>query len=664
MQQKRTAKGKGIRQNARTLDGLVGILLIFIAGGALGIPRLDNASRLLSAVLVIAGYLGTCSVVRAYDREKGLGVKTVLHEWWQHLRYIWPSLLCMVAVIATLCAALATPLLASMKPDVLPTLVFFSNWAALLHNAIPASSSSPLAHTWFVSIEVQLFLIWVLLLALMLRAGKVVARRITFALALLGAACLVLQCVLGGNLARVSLATDTHACAFLFGAWLGFAFPLGRVPSVGKDLLIKPMGKRNRHMRGRRYQATTAANACGIISLVCILALVVFMPTGGTLTYGIMTILISLLTVLLAATLIAPGNLLGRALSAPPLRYLGSRALGLYLWFTPLYQLITQRLGSTAWYVMAIVAVATVATAEVSYRLVELPFASPAIVGGAQRNTAPYRMVTTALLIVAVGVFGAQALLRLPAAQSTTVEASESASTSDATATGTGSATNSSSEDSSSSSSAKRGTSETDEKGESTNEKDSAEDEDESSNKLEIDDDTIIRAPARETRNGIYDPVLVGDSVPGDADWSRLPDALIDSYIGRRPDQALEVVRGYLDQEAVGKVVILACFSNVTPTPDQLDEFVELLGDERQIYVVGTVNPDGFMEAANANLQDACERHENMHYIDWPAVEEGHQDEYLWADATHLRPEGGVAYVNMVVDAIAQDLIDAGGTTE
>ena len=649
MQQKRKTKGMGLRQNARVLDGLVGLVLVLIAAGALGVPRLDNAMRLLSVVLVVAGYLGTCSVVRTYDREKGLGAKAMLHEWWQHLRYIWPSLLCMVAILATLCAALATPLLASMRPDVLPTLGFFSNWAALLRNAVPASSTSPLAHTWFVSVEVQLFLVWVLLLALMLQAKKVVARRITFGLVLLSAACLVLQCVLGGNLARVSLATDAYACAFLFGAWLGFAFPLGRVPSVGKNLLIKPMGKRNRHMRGRRYQATPAANACGIVSLVCILALVVLMPTGGTLTYGLMAILVSLLTVLLVATLVAPGNLLGRALSAPPLRYLGSRALGLYLWFWPLHQLITQVFGSTAWYVLAIVAVATVATSEISYRLVELPFASPAIVGGAPRNTAPYRMVTTALLIVAVGVFGAQALLRLPATQSATVEAGESAASANDKDTGTGSATSDKSKESSSPSSSKRKSGENDEDLDSTADERSDEEEveEESADKLDIDADAIIRAPASETRNGIYDPVLIGDSVPGDADWSRLPDALIDSYIGRRPDQALEVTRGYLAQDAVGKVVILACFSNVTPTPDQLDEFAELLGDERQIYVIGTVNPD-----------------ENMHYIDWPAVEEGHQDEYLWADATHLRPEGGIAYVNMVVNAIAQDLLDAGGTME
>ena len=687
MQQRRSARTKGLRPHAHVLNGLVGLTLVALFCAQLGVPGLGGASRVTPILLVVAAYLGTCVVVRVDDERGGLGVLGVVRMWWQRLRYVWPSLLWVVVLVACACAVVRPGLLAAMRPDVLPTLGFFMNWTSLLGDVVPANSGSPLAATWLVSVEAQLFCVWVLALALLLRAGKALARRITFALAALSSIWLIAQCVLGGNLLRVSLATDAYACPYFLGAWLAFAFPLGKVPTVAKTLLIRPMGSRNRHLRGRRYVATTAANALGCVSFAGIVALVTLLPEGGAVPQGVGVIAVSLLGVVLCATLIAPGNLLGRVLTLPPLTYLGSRALGLYLWFWPLRTLAFSWRNPTPWYALVIACVATVATAEVTYRLVELPFASAELVSEGPRNTTPYRMATTALVIAIAGVFGARALMVTSSEATRPSEASEARqdlteaeATSDA---GSSSAAlgqtdaddqdedatdvdaNSRREDDESDADENANAKRKDDAGDADEDGSSKDDEKTSSSKSSaIDDTTIIHAPSSETRTGKYDPVLIGDSVPGDADWSRLPDALIDSYIGRRPDQALEVARGYLDQDAVGSVVILACFSNTTATPAELDSFAELFGDDRQIYLVGTVNPDGFMDVANANLQEACERHENMHYIDWPAVEEGHQEEYLWADATHLRPEGGVAYVNMVVDAIAQDLLDAGGTTE
>ena len=669
MQQNRTSQKAQVRPHAKSLNSLVGLLFALMALGLLGVPGLSMATRALPAILVVAGYLSTCVIAQAHAKREGLGIGGVALLLWQRLRYVWPSLLCVVAVTCSLCAVLSTSLLDVMRPDVLPALGFFSNWTNLFASITPETSASPLAAFWFVGVEMQLFFAWLLILALLLNASKTVARRLTLTLAVIATAWLILQCVLGGNLLRVSLATDAYACSYLLGAWLAFAFPLGKVPTVGKNLLLKPMGRR-RHLRGRRYQATTFTNVTGFVTFAGMIALVVLMPKGGALVQGVTVACVSLLAMILCATIIAPGNLLGRAISIPPLAYLGSRALGLYLWFWPLYRLIAPDGVESTWYLRLLVVAATVAATEVSYRLVELPFAGTDLVSTGPHNIAPYRLATTALVILIATGFGARALLTSSEHVAGLIGASESSSAGTSSVT-SGAAKSNDAEPKSTSSR----TSELDSE---TSDYDSAEDESldedsESSKKngnssarksTPIDEDTVIYAPASETRAGKYDPVLIGDSVPGDADWSRLPDALIDSYIGRLPFQALEVARGYMEQDAVGHVVILACFSNDTPQQETLDEFAELFGDDREIYLVGTVNPDGFMDAANQALMEACERHENMHYIDWPSVESGHDDEYLWADMTHVRPEGGVAYVQMVIEAIAEDLIDAGGTTE
>ena len=649
MQQKPTTRRARFVPRSRPLDGLVAVALLLVLAGQYGVPGFANATRGLSVLLVLAGYVSTCSIVRASEQNEQSGFMAILGAWWSRLRQVWPSLLCVIAFAATLCAAIDGSLLAAMRPDVLPSLAMISNWTDLARNVAPGSSPSPIGNMWFVGIAMQLYAIWAVIVVLLLKAGKVWARRISMILAALATLWLVLSCALGANLIRVTLATDTRAFSFLYGTWLAFAFPLGKVPVVGKDLLIKAVDEPGpRRRRRRRYQATAAANALGIIAFVAICALVVLLPTGGTLLYGVVAAVISFLTVLLLATLLAPGNLLGRLLSTPPFVYVGTRAMAIYLWSYPFLRLVTASRQTTPWYLLLASFAATVAAAEITYRLVELPFSETRSRAQAQ-HVATYRLVTTGLVIVVASAFGARALLTIPSETATPMESPNARTASeshpvatDATATSESSTQNGVSDSSSTT------------------------DDDASAKSVQklVDDDTIIYAPTSEKKSGKYDPVLIGDSVPGDCDWARLPDALIDSYIGRRPDQALEVAKGYMDQDAVGKVVILACFSNVTPTADQLDAFAELFGDERSIYLVGTVNPDGFMDEANAALQEACERNDNMHYIDWPAVEKGHDKEYLWDDVTHVRPEGGIAYVNMVVDAIAQDLLDAGATTE
>ncbi len=668
MQQKRNSRKRTAQIRSRALDGFVGIIVLTILCGQIGIPGLGHAGHLFSALLFAAGYLGTCAIVRVSDKNDGFGATDLVKQLWYRLRHVWPTMLAVVAFATVVCTVLDGSLLAPIRADLFPALGFFSNWTDLLRDVAAGASPSPLGGFWLIGVEAQLFVVWIAALTFLLRQDRMLARRISVALAgITGAWLLVQSFVLGGSLARVSLSTDMRACSYLLGSWLAFAFPLGRVPVIGKDLLLQPMGGRKRHMRGRRYQATTLAHALGIVSFVCMMGLALLIPSTGTRTHSLLIIAISVLCIPLVASLLAPGSALGRLFSLPPFAWLGSRALCIYLWAYPIRQLVLARMNPAPWYVLLASIAATLAIAEITYRLVEVPFASNHTLCEPRSEVALYRLATTGLVLVIAAGFGGRALLTIPSEAIRAAASNESAASSDQSMS-TSSMRNAASKDTSpqddnadsadATTDQSNGTSQ-DDKTSSSSDKESA-----SKKKSTIDESTVINAPTSETRAGLYDPVLIGDSVPGDADWSRLPDALIDTYIGRRPDQALEVVRGYLAQDAIGGIVILACFSNVAPTADQLDTFAEVLGDDRQIYLVGTVNPDGFMDQANEELQSAVKRHSNMHYIDWPSVEEGHEKEYLWDDATHLRPEGGVVYVQMVTEAIAQDLINAGGTTK
>ncbi len=160
-----------------------------------------------------------------------------------------------------------------------------------------------------------------------------------------------------------------------------------------------------------------------------------------------------------------------------------------------------------------------------------------------------------------------------------------------------------------------------------------------------------------------YNPVLIGDSVPGDTPFYQFfPNGLSDTYVSRRPSAALSVLYDYLAEDIVGDVVILACFSNTTPWPEELEEIVAAVGPERHLYLVGTVNPEGFQDQANANLIDCALSHDNVYYIDWPAECAGNEYAYLYDDGTHLTEEGGWAYMRMIAHAVVGDIVAAGGS--
>lgn len=660
--QQRTNTSSLQGERSRALDGLRAFAIFGVVVYHLRLPWLPSGHLGVVIFLVLAGYLTTNSLVRKAQRRGKLEIADLLGTWWNRLRRLWPSVAALVAIVIVLCAWLSPVLLTKMRPDVMPALGFYENWSYIVRGTSyfdQIGGSSPVLHLWYLGVDLQFFLVWTLLLVFLLRAGEKVARYAALVLAVASAAWMAYLYVPGVDPSRVYYGTDTRAFSLLFGAWLAFVFPLGKEPVLFRRLLVRDIPNRGIHT-ATPFRATILAHLLGLAAVVGLVALMVLIPSDYSLYFRGGLVVVSLLTVILIATLLAPGSLMERILSLPPLAFLGTRSFALYLWHYPIFQLMHADKTTTPWYLrLAAVAIALVA-AELSLRLIERPFASRPKARGAEpaaesakhpRNT---RLIVTTIVLVAVGAYAAYAYHTT--ADQTLVPEDAIVSTGEAAdqamqldrpagqADGTSSAQAGDSD--------ATATEHTDDQSSGAK-----------TTKVNVTDSTVLTAPASETSVGKYDPVLIGDSVPGDADWSvRLPDALIDSYIGRRPDQALEVIRGYMDQGVVGNVVVYACFSNTTPYPQTLDELIDAVGSDRKVYLVGTVNPDGFQDEANANLQDAAARYENVQYVDWPAVLEGHLAEYLWADETHLRPEGADVYVDMVVRAIAQAMVDGGGS--
>lgn len=649
-----------------SLDGLRTLAILSVVAYHLGVSWLPSGHMGVVMFLVLTGYLVTGSLVRAFERKGSLGIGDVGRFWLRRLKRLWPAMVAMVLIVALACIVCNHVLLTKMRPDILPALLGFLNWSYIAGGQsyfAQIGSPSPLTHLWYIGIDVQMCVALPLVVALCLRlgVGRVALRRGLLAAALSSA---VLMGILYDPLAdpsRVYYGTDTRAFSVLVGAWLALAWPLGGLPSAGIGLWVepgRPVGLGRDHVAPR---ATPFSQTLGVASLAALVCIMAFVPSSSPFFYYGGMMLVSLLSAALMAALMVPGSVLGRVFALKPLAWLGERSYGVYLWHYPVIHLLGADAPAPWWLMLAAVALSVV-LAELSWVLLEKPVSDgralssvKGLVGavGDRRAPAPRDAVPAALCLAVLAAVGIGCAV-VP--ETTLVPQEAIVSTGASAAAGMDLSQGRPGQDASSASAQTGG--------------DAPQPAEEQVAALEQapampEGPFVLYAAASALEQGHYEPLLIGDSVPGDTPfYGTFPNGLIDSYIGRRPDQAIAVFQDYLDQGVVGHVVVFAVFSNTVAYPEQLDQMVAMAGPDREVYLVATVNPDGFQEEANQYLRECDDRYENVHYVDWPATVAGNEDVYIYPDGTHLTPEGAPHYLDMIARAVGPTVVADGGRAE
>lgn len=629
---------------ARRLSSLDGLRTLAIAAIFLyhaSCPWLPSGHMGVVVFLVLTGYLVTASLAKRLARTRTVAPVT----FWRH-RFVrvWPSMAVMVVGACALCVVFNHVLLTKLRPDIVPSLLFYDNWHYILSGQSyfeQIGSPSPLTPLWYVSVDAQLCVVWSLVLWVLSKvpalSGPKTARRVALGLAAASLVAMAVLYVPDADPSRVYYGTDTRAFSFFAGAWLALVWPLSGSRAMARGFDLAP-GR----AKGAVHVPPAAVQAAGAVSAVALVAVMVLVPADAPFFYyGGMGLVTVLSTVLLAA-LVVPGGLCGRVLGVAPLAWVGARSYGLYLWHYPLLLLLGASLATGAWPQVLLAAVLSLGLAFLSFRFVERPFQQGGVLSrltaAGSRARIPAAAALALLLVAGIG------LAVVP--ETTLVPQDAITSTGD-------------------SADAAKDLSQVDRR--ST---DGGEGSAEGGGKIDPADVKVpdgyfsLNAAPSQVENGAFAPLLIGDSVPGGCTsfdtW--FPDGFMDSYIGRRPSQALSVLEDYVSQGALSDCLVMAAFSNTTATPEQLDQIVSAAGEGTHVYLVGTFNPEGFQDQQNANLQDCAARHDNVTYVDWPSVVSGHESEYLWDDRTHLRPEGGDAYLDTIARAIAPQVVSEGGT--
>ena len=284
--------------------------------------------------------------------------------WLRRARRLLPALFLMLAVVVAWVTLLDRSLLPAVRGAVAASALYVNNWWLIAqHSSYFAQFGppSPLGHLWSLAVEEQFYLIWpwLLWIGLRLRRGRPVPdTRLAAASLLLAAASAVTMALLyqpGYDPTRVYDGTDTRAFELLIGSALAFLWP-------------------SRHLRGEVTEgARWVLDGAGVAGLAVFAVLVWRTSEYSPFLYRGGMVLLSLGTALIVAAVASPASRLGRVLGWQPLRWLGVRSYGIYLWHFPIIVLTSPADGRDTLTRAVLQVAASIGCAALSWRYLEEP---------------------------------------------------------------------------------------------------------------------------------------------------------------------------------------------------------------------------------------------------------------------------------------------------
>ncbi len=411
------------------LDGLRAIAVIGVLLYHANVSWLPGGFLGVDLFFVISGYLITTLLLAEYHATGRISFKEF---YLRRARRLLPALLTMLAVLVVFMALFHRTALGQARGDVLAALGYVSNWWYVLHHRsyfVASGRQSPLLHLWSLGIEEQFYLVWPPLLALLIAFRR--RLRVVIGVALAGAiASSVWMAVLAvrGNVpfdtdsSRLYFGTDTHASGLLIGAAAA-----ALVAAARRSMLWGAGAGRDTRLGARPESLTFPKNIMVFVDAVGLACLIIFCWQMHTLTefkpglyrggfFGL-----AVLAVIVIVAVSMPGGRLGTALGVGPLRWIGKRSYGLYLWHWPVFVFTRPGLDWPLHGLADLVAklLITAVLTEASFRLVEQPIRTRGLrgwlaprppTGSAElqiwRTTLPVLASAVGVAVIVAGVAG------------------------------------------------------------------------------------------------------------------------------------------------------------------------------------------------------------------------------------------------------------------
>ena len=564
--------------------------------------------------LVISGFLLARSLMKW--EFKDFGIKYLAYTIKRVLRLGVPLVIVFLAVVSII-NLLYSDLLYNIRGALISSVCFVNNWWQInlgFSYFEQYVHPSAFTHLWYVSVLMQLGLLWPLLIV-GLRRMKKKPQFIAVVQIVLAVVSAVLMAVLyagNGDPSRVYYGTDTRLYAFALGGALGTVWHPGKVA------------------RERGAGFSHLAGGIGIVGMVILGVLSVKLQDQALLTYRGGMFLSAVVSTVVVAALTVPNSYVQRLLSFNWLVFLGKCTFSTYLWYYPVLTMggMTPFFSANKWIQWIILWALSIAT----YLFIEKAFVSKLTHGKLPdmrrfcnflaSMTTNWVHFVAVVLLVALCVSSGFGFARATSGENETVAEMQA--------------------------------------------------------QIEANERLLAKQKALQERNAqaeikdvdylsrsvmlfcrdlkvtfVGDSILLGAAAPL---TEVFPLATIDGKVGRQLSQSGEVIQGLIDNGGMNDIVVLVLGSNGPFTEEQLDALMKQIGD-RQVYLINTKVPREWQDGVNEMLKNYADKSkkDNFHMIDWKSFIDQHP-ELLYEDGTHPTPEGSEQFAKLIADRLYEDL--------
>ncbi|MBU6347137.1 MAG: acyltransferase [Actinomycetales bacterium] len=610
------------------LDGLRGIAVLIVVLYHAGIWQLPGGFLGVDIFFVLSGFLITSLLLAEVQNTNTIDRANF---YLRRLRRIMPALIA-VLLFSIFAAALWAPDAGyGVRRDLPWALTSVLNWSYLFFNQsyfVNISRPPLLGHLWSLSIEEQYYVIWPLVILLFTKL-KWIKRRIrlsVFLLATIGAIAstiwMRLLAIRNGypiphDPSRLYFGTDTHAMGLLVGSALA--------------ALVRPEGISRKLTPDRK----TLLNLLATGSLT---GLGYFIFLTNELTESLFRggfLIVALCTAGLIFSSIHPTLIWGKLLDVKPLRWLGLRSYGIYLWHWPIFIMLRPGVD-TSWpeqVVFFVRITLTILISALSYRYLEVP-----IRNGSLKQTwirwqslgvpKPSIFKSLVLLTMLFGLLASSVVVAkqpMPDAANDPVFNGVTAIDSDptpvspvATLIPTVTATASASTSPNTSSTPKP------------------------------------PSGAMPVKHGKV--VVFGDSVVLSGRFAlqaTLKSVSIDAAVGRQPWEIADRIKLRRKQGRLSNFVVIHMGTNGLVTRNDLAPILNQLRDRKRVVVVDVQVPRVWMRGSNQTIYALLKDYPNVRLASWRLASKGHPG-YFTPDGVHLQPPGARIFAKIIRDALSQ----------
>ncbi|MDQ0246128.1 lysophospholipase L1-like esterase [Bacillus fengqiuensis] len=393
---------------------------------------------------------------------------------------------------------------------------------------------------------------------------------------------------------RVYYGTDTRMFSLLIGS--SFA------------LLLPHQQLTNHANKVRKW----TFEVMGIIGISVFLLMVVYTNQYDSFVYRGGMVLLSITTALLVLSLSMPSTVIAnKIMGAKPLKWIGIRSYGIYLWHYPVIMLMNSNVntGGVNYIKAALEITLTFILASLSYTFVEKPIRQGTFRFNAKNS---FVLITTVCFLVvcanSIPKFSnhkiAVAFHEEISHQPIQKTAAKIVLSNKENNTGT--------------------------------------------------QPNPIQAAITERITAIGDSVLI---IPAPFLKERFSNITIDAKVSRQMRDAFSIINQLKNTNNLGDIVIIELGTN-GPFPEKtLTDLLGIIGKERKVLFINVRVPRPWEAIVNKTLEEISKKHSNMSIVDWYSTSANH-NEYFVNDGVHLKPAGAEAFAAMIEKAVQKVTIE------